>query len=78
MSRAGFIVLTPLFVIVSIVVSTATPAQASPASGLWRTEEDNALVEIYGRICGRVVTSNEISAHPDLKDFNNGNPSLRG
>lgn len=81
MPRAGFIALTPLFVIVSIVVSTVTPALASPASGLWRTEEDDALVEIYdcgGRICGRVVTSNEIAAHPDLKDFNNGNPSLRG
>ena len=81
MLRAGFIVLTPLFVIVSIVVSTVTPALASPASGLWRIGEDDALVEIYdcgGRICGRVVTSNEIAAHPDLKDFNNGNPSLRG
>ncbi len=33
MPRAGFIVLTPLFVIVSIVVSTVTPALASPASG---------------------------------------------
>jgi uncharacterized protein (DUF2147 family) len=73
MARKGLTAVILLFGIASTIVA----AHASPASGLWRTEEDDALVEIYdcgGRLCGRVMTSNEIAAHPDLKDFNNGNP----
>jgi uncharacterized protein (DUF2147 family) len=76
MVRKGLIAVILLFGIASTIVA----AHASPASGLWRMEEDDALVEIYdcgGRLCGRVMTSNEIAAHPDLKDFNNGNPPLR-
>jgi uncharacterized protein (DUF2147 family) len=59
----------------------AVEAKASPVTGLWRTAEDNGQVQIYdcgASLCGRLVTSNELTAHPDTKDVNNRNEALRG
>jgi uncharacterized protein (DUF2147 family) len=70
-----------IFVLASLLTLPAAVAAASPATGLWRTAEDNGQVQIYdcgASLCGRLVTSNELLAHPDLKDVNNRNAAQRG
>ena len=73
-------ILTSSFMLASTIIFSVVKADASPAAGLWRTAEDNGQVQIYdcgGGLCGRLVTSDELAAHPDLKDANNGNAALR-
>ncbi len=73
--------LMSILMLASILVLNAGMALASPATGLWRTAEDDGQVHIYdcgGRLCGRLVTSNELTAHPDTKDINNSDAALRG
>lgn len=67
-------------ILVLLFSPSISPALASPASGLWRTPEDDGTVEIYdcgSKLCGKVVGSSELAANPDLKDVNNENASLR-
>lgn len=81
MSRPSHLVLISICILASTAILSMASAAASPATGLWRTAEDNGQVQIYdcgGSLCGRLVTSNELSARPDLKDVNNHDTSKRG
>ena len=55
---------------------------AGPASpvGLWKTGDSNRLVEVFtcaGKLCARILSSDEIRTDPALKDVNNKDPALR-
>lgn len=56
-------------------------AIASPVTGLWQTADDNGQVQIFdcgASLCGRLVTSDALTAHPDTKDVNNPDAAQRG
>jgi uncharacterized protein (DUF2147 family) len=63
------------------VSMTAAAAVASPIVGVWRAPVNDAVIEIYDCgpqvICGRVVASNRLRAHPDMRDVHNPDPSVR-
>ena len=64
----------------SPLILATNVAIGSPAKGVWQAAEDDAQVEIYDcgvKLCGRLLTSNELRAHPDLKDVNNTNTDQR-
>lgn len=75
---AALALLTGLALAASGPSTAATPA-GSPA-GVWLTPEDRGQVQLFDcgdRLCGRIVTSDQLRANPDLKDANNRNPALR-
>lgn len=50
------------------------------AVGRWKTQTDNGIVEIMkcgASICGRLTTSDQLRANPDLLDGRNKDPSQR-
>ncbi|MGC1302052.1 MAG: DUF2147 domain-containing protein [Caulobacteraceae bacterium] len=58
----------------------ATAAVASPVAGVWRAPVHNADIEVYDcgpAVCGRVINSDLLRAHPDMKDVHNGDVGLR-
>lgn len=61
----------------------ATPLQAASADsviGTWRTPSKNGTVEITAcgaSICGRLISSDNIQANPDLRDVNNKKEAQR-
>ena len=58
----------------------SAPAAGDAALGRWKTETRNAVVEIMRcgpSICGRIVTSDTLRAHADLRDLRNGDAVLR-
>ena len=64
-----------------MVLLAASSALASAASGRWRTAENGGVVEVIDcgeAVCGRVVSSLQITADPEIKDAYNKNPALRG
>jgi len=61
-------------------LALAGPALAADVTGVWRTAAQGGLIEIVPcgeSVCGRVVSSAPLVAHPDLKDSLNKNPALR-
>ena len=61
-------------------LTLAAAAQAADVTGLWHTAAQGGLIEIApcgDSVCGKIVGSPELTAHPDLKDSRNGNPALR-
>ena len=55
-------------------------AGSDDAVGRWKTQTDNGIVEIVkcgASICGRLITSDQLRADPDLLDSRNKDPSLR-
>ena len=55
-------------------------ARAADVTGLWHTTAQGGVIEIDpcgDSVCGKIVGSPELTAHPDLKDSRNGNPALR-
>ena len=58
----------------------AGPAQASPLDGLWRSPDENALVQIYdcgSAVCGKLVEADKIKANPHVTDDRDRTPALR-
>ena len=67
-------------VVAGCLVAAAGQAAASPASGRWRTAEDDGVVEVVdcgAGICGAVVTSARLKSQPDAKDALNKDAALR-
>ena len=65
-----------------IIAALLAGAPASPDTilGKWRTETRNAIIEISRcgpTICAKILTSDMLRAHPEMKDKNNANPALR-
>ena len=61
-----------------LAAATRSPDQAS---GRWRAETKNGIVEVArcgGSICGTLVTSDGLKAEPDLRDTHNKDAALRG
>lgn len=53
---------------------------SSPLLGLWRTQQQDGLVQIYHcgvLLCGRIVGGAPLSADPDQRDINNKDLALR-
>ena len=64
----------------SAALALGGTARAADVTGLWHTTEQGGLVEIDpcgDSVCGKLVTSSKLTAHPDLKDSQNKNPALR-
>ena len=58
----------------------AGAANASPVVGVWRAPVKNAMIEVYdcgAEVCGKVVDSDDLRAHPDLRDRFNKDAALR-
>ncbi len=56
------------------------PGAAGGAAGLWLTGHDHGIVEVFAcdaALCGRIVTSDRLKAHPDQVDERNAEESLR-
>jgi uncharacterized protein (DUF2147 family) len=75
-------VIGPAALLAAAALSAIAPAAAPNAAiGLWRTPEDGgSLVRIEAcgeAICGRLVTSPRLRAHPDQKDVRNHDAALR-
>lgn len=54
-------------------------AAASPIAGVWRTPVHNADIEVYDcgpAVCGKVINSDLLREHPDMKDLKNHDASL--
>lgn len=65
------------------LLALAAAAAASPDAvvGRWKTETRNGIVEITrcgASLCGKLLSSDGITANPALKDVNNKDESLRG
>jgi uncharacterized protein (DUF2147 family) len=61
-------------------LSGAPAYAADSAEGVWQTPDDNAVVKIEAcgaALCGRIVTSDQLKAHPDQTDARNRNTALR-
>jgi uncharacterized protein (DUF2147 family) len=62
-----------------LAAATALASAPSPL-GLWDTPVDHSRVRLSAcgaRICGYVISSAQLSAHPGQKDVHNGDPALR-
>ena len=55
---------------------------ASPVDGVWHAPVNHAVIEIYdcgaAVVCGRVLASDRLRAHPDMRDLHNPDAALRG
>jgi uncharacterized protein (DUF2147 family) len=63
------------------LASAGEALAASPAAGVWLARDDNAQVEVYDcgqALCGKVLTSDILKAHPEQKDVRNKDVALRG
>jgi len=61
-------------------LTLAGPALASPLDGLWRTPDENAVVQIYDcgtSVCGKLIDSDKIKANPNVADDKSHTPALR-
>jgi uncharacterized protein (DUF2147 family) len=74
------IVRTAAVALVAALLFGAVAYAAEGAEGTWQTPEDNAVVKIEAcgaALCGRIVTSDQLKAHPDQTDERNRNAALR-
>jgi uncharacterized protein (DUF2147 family) len=65
------------------LMALAMAATASPDAvvGRWKTETRNGIVEITrcgSSLCGKILSSEGLTADPALKDVNNKDAKLRG
>jgi uncharacterized protein (DUF2147 family) len=62
------------------LAAAGTALASSPASGVWLTGDDHGQVEVYDcgqALCGKVLTSDILKAHPEQKDERNKDAALR-
>ncbi|WP_375382575.1 DUF2147 domain-containing protein [uncultured Sphingomonas sp.] len=66
----------------ALLLAAAAPvAPSDTVVGRWKTETHNGIVDIQrcgASICGRIVTSDNMRAQPDMKDANNKDAASRG
>lgn len=76
----------PFLALSAVLLLTAGAASSSVAAGpgspvgVWMTGDSHGLVEVFncgGKICGKILTSDQIRADPTLKDTENKDPTLR-
>ncbi|MBX7247633.1 MAG: DUF2147 domain-containing protein [Caulobacteraceae bacterium] len=65
-----------------ILVATGLLAFDRPhdVTGRWRTGEDNGVVQVSvcgSSVCGRLLTSDRLAAHPDQRDERNHDRALK-
>jgi uncharacterized protein (DUF2147 family) len=71
---------TAAFALSVALLSGATAYAAVGAEGTWQTPDDHAVVKIEAcgeALCGHIVTSDQLKAHPDQTDAHNRDPALR-
>lgn len=64
----------------ALALAVAAPVSADTAVGQWKTETHNAIVEIAhcgASICGRILTSDALRTHPEMRDAKNADAALR-
>ena len=65
----------------ALILAAAAPATSDDTVlGRWKTETHNGIVDIHrcgASICGRIVTSDNMRAQPDMKDVNNKDAASR-
>ena len=69
-----------LAALAACALATPASAQSEGPVGLWQTPVHGGQVRIARcgqALCGTLVTSDNIRANPDLRDFNNSNRALR-
>jgi uncharacterized protein (DUF2147 family) len=58
----------------------AGPALASPAEGVWRTPTEHADIQLYdcgAFLCGRVIASDGLKLHPEVRNYRDPDPAKR-
>ena len=64
-----------------LLLGTTTPADASPAAGQWRSQQEDGVIEIYDcgqKLCGRgMPTPEQQAAAVAIRDVKNPDPALR-
>ena len=74
------LVKTAAAALIAALLSGAAAYAATGAEGTWQTPDDNAVVKIEAcgaALCGYIVTSDQLKAHPDQTDARNRTVSLR-
>lgn len=72
----------PLLALSAALLLASSVSAAGPASpvGLWKTGDNNGLVEVFAcgkAICGKILSSDQLRDDPTLKDVNNKDAALR-
>lgn len=71
----------PALVLTALILSPlGSRAVASPVDGVWHSPDDNAEIELFDcgdKLCGRLLSSDHLKAHPETADFRNTNTALR-
>ena len=76
-----FLALTAAVLLASGAASSSVAAGPASPVGVWMTGDNHGLVEVYAcgaRLCGKILTSDQLKADPTLKDTENKDPALRG
>lgn len=66
---------------VCLTLAAATPAFAADVTGRWRTPGNGGEVELVkcgAVLCGKLISSSELKAHPDALDARNKDAAKRG
>lgn len=75
-----FLALTAALMLAGGAASPSVAAGAASPLGLWTTGDNHGLVEVFncgGKLCARILTSDQIKADPTLRDTENKDPALR-
>ncbi len=66
--------------VAAILSTVAVPAFAADVTGTWRTPDHQGVVQVTAcgsSVCGRLVTTDDIAANPNLADSKNADPAQR-
>lgn len=76
----NLLALTAAVLLVCGAASASVAAGPASPVGVWRTGDNNGLVEVFacgGKLCARILSSDQLKADPSLRDTENKDPALR-
>lgn len=71
---------SPLLALAALTMLPTAVLAAPSAMGLWQTPVDHAQIEVApcgAALCGKIASSDQITADPGVKDSRNKNAALR-
>lgn len=74
-----YVILAVIAATFTLAVAKAQAGEGAP-TGLYRTPVDDGVVELFrcrAALCGRILDSGRLRAHPDQTDLKNPDPRLR-